>query len=119
MKRVLVVEDNDRWAEIMSRYVAMSGVDCLVSPTASRAIDDIDRWKPDVIVLDILLAEVTGVALLNEIRSHGDLAKIPIIICSSLEIKNEDLLAYGVESVLHKETMTPDQFKQSLREVLV
>ena len=91
MKRVLIVEDDAMWAAVLTRYA--SGVDAEVRTVVSggQAMDMIDSWRPDALVLDMLLAGETGMALLNELRSHDDLAKLPAILCTSVGLKLPDV----------------------------
>ena len=53
-----------------------------------------------------------GFTFLNELASYGDTAKIPIVIVSSLDLKNRDLTEYGVIGIIHKDTMLPEDIKQ-------
>jgi len=51
----------------------------------------------------------TGFAVLNEMRSYPDLAKVPVIIVTSVSIKDELAKQYGVVEVLDKGKMTPQE----------
>ena len=67
---------------------------------------------PDLIFLDILLDGPDGFTFLNEMRSYEDLAKVPVVIMSSLNFKGKDLSAYGVVGYLNKSEMTPAEVKE-------
>ncbi len=118
MKKVLIVEDDPMWADLLRRYVAENGAESRVSISAAGAIEDIDDYQPDLIILDLLLAGETGMALLGEMRTHQDLVKIPVIVCSSIKIDQDQLAAFGVSRVLDKSTMEPDEVRQALKEVM-
>ena len=118
MKRVLIVEDDPVWAKLMQHYISEAGADSRVVIAPGQALEMIDQWKPDVLVLDMLLASETGMALLNELKSHEDLANLPIIVCSNVGITHDDMEPFGVRAVLDKSTMTPAQVRQVLTEVL-
>ena len=74
--------------------------------------------EPDVLLLDMLLAGETGVALLNELRSHDDLATLPGVVCSSVELDQGQLAPFGVQVVLDKSHVTPTEIRAALRKVL-
>jgi CheY-like chemotaxis protein len=78
----------------------------------------IDEWRPDALLLDMLLAGETGVALLNELRSHDDLATLPVVVCSSVELDQGQLAPFGVRMVLDKSHATPAEIRAALRKVL-
>ena len=118
MKKVLIVEDDPVWAKLMQHYISEAGADSRVVIAPGQALEMIDQWKPDALVLDMLLASETGMALLNELKSHGDLADLPIIVCSNVGVTSDDMEPFGVRVVLDKSTMTPAQVRQALTEVL-
>ncbi len=120
-KKVLIVDD-DRWlAEQQVRTLKQAGFKAAVSPHALAAIEDIDNFKPDVIILDVLLPGSTGFALMHELQSHSDISRIPIILCTSLagDVSLDNLKPYGVRRLLDKSTMQPDDIVAAVRSVLL
>lgn len=119
-QKVLIVEDDGWLANQQSRILEKSGYEILVSPNALSAIVDIDKYRPDVIVLDVLLAGNTAFALMHELKSYVDTGLIPIILCTNLagEIKLDDVSHYGVKRILDKTTMVPDDIVATVRSVL-
>jgi len=121
MKSVLIVED-DKWlAEHFARVIEMAGYKTAVSYHAWAAIDAIDDFNPDVIILDVLLTGNTAFTLLHELQSYGDTGKIPVILCTNLasELKFADLEMYGVRRMLDKTTMVPDDLVAAVKSVLL
>ena len=89
----------------------------------SNAIDAIsampeDCLAPRLLILDILLTGPDGFTLLNELASYPDLAKIPVIIVSSLHFSMPILEAYNVKKILNKTTMHPSDLLRAVQEVL-
>ena len=118
MKKLLIVEDDKNWADILCRYAAAVGAEARVVVSGGQAMEMIDNWQPDAIVLDMLLAGETAVALLNELKSHADLARLPIVVCSSADVNLEDLRPFGVRALLDKASMRPDEVRAIFSEVL-
>lgn len=118
MKKLLIVEDDKNWADILCSYAAAVGADTRVVVSGGQAMEMIDNWWPDAIVLDMLLAGETAVALLNELRSHADLAKLPIVVCSSADVNLADLRPFGVTALLDKVSMRPDEARAIFSKVL-
>lgn len=71
-----------------------------------------DGEMPKLMFLDILLTGPDGFTLLNEMVSYEDTAQIPVVLITSLELKNRDLASYGVVGVLEKETMRPEDVRR-------
>lgn len=118
MKKLLIVEDDKNWADILCGYAAAVGAEARAVVSGGQAMEMIDNWQPDAIVLDMLLAGETAVALLNELRSHVDLARLPIVVCSNTDVKLEDLQPFGVRALLDKASMRPDEARAVFSEVL-
>ena len=117
MKRALVVEDDPVWASILSTYCRKEDYDPVLVRSPQEAMNCLDEDQVDVVVLDMLLAVETGVALLNEMRSFGDLSKIPVIVCTSSSVTQEDLSPFGVVAVLDKSIMDAQDLRVELRKL--
>lgn len=118
MSRLLIIEDDPAWSAVLVRYASEIEAEVRVVTSGAEAIEAIDVWRPDALCLDMLLAGETAVALLNELRSHADLARVPVVVCTSAMVTAEELAPLGVGSILHKTTMTPDEVRGVLRGVL-
>lgn len=118
--RVVVVEDEHWLAEQYLRTLRRAGYESYHAAHALGAIDLIDDVRPSVIVLDMLLTGASALALLHELQSHVDLAKIPIILATNLtdQISLEDVASYGVKRLLNKTTMHPDDIAVAVRACL-
>ena len=118
MKKLLIVEDDKNWADILGKFAADVGAECRVAVSGGQAIEIIDDWQPDALILDMLLAGETAIALLNELRSYADLASLPIAVCTNIDVKMDDLRPLGVKAILNKTSMRPNEVRAIFREVL-
>lgn len=119
--RVVVVEDDAWLAEHYLRVLRREGYETYHAAHALGAIDVIDDVKPHAILLDVLLTGTTALALLHELRSHPDLADIPIVLATNLadQIDIQDVQSYGVKRILDKASMQPDDIAAAVRAVLL
>lgn len=112
MRKILIVDD-DAWLADSYRLVLESaGWQVSVVQNGAEAINIIDDTQPHVVLLDIMLPGSSAPALLNELQSHSDLAKLPVILCSSLSLDDHSkshLHHYGVTEVIDKTTTTPEE----------
>ena len=105
---IFVIDDD----EIMAECVARACGGAKIFQNAIEAMNAIIAGEmPELIFLDILLDGPDGFTFLNELISYDDTAKIPVVIVTSLNIKN-DLTVYGVVGVLDKIKMTPMEIKK-------
>ena len=118
MKKLLIVEDDKNWADILGKFAADVGAEYRVAVSGGQAIEIIDDWQPDALILDMLLAGETAIALLNELRSYADLASLLIVVCTNIDVKMDDLRPLGVKAILNKTSMRPNEARAIFREVL-
>ena len=118
---VLIVEDDDWLAEQYGRVLTDEGYGVDFAPHALAAMDAVDTARPDLILLDLLLAGPNAFTLLHELRSHTDHAGIPVILCtnSADSIAQEDISAYGVRQVLDKATVLPEEMIAAVKKALL
>lgn len=110
VRSVLIVEDDSWLAGNHMTIMNVSGYDAHTVSSSEAAIARIDDHAPDVIVLDVMLEGGTAFALLHELQSYEDTARIPVILCSNIpgELLDHDALErYGVRIVLDKSMMRP------------
>lgn len=96
-ERVLVVDDDRSFARLMSRLLeAAFGEMCEVASAYSgeAALARLRRFRPDVILMDLLLPDISGFELLDRVRREPELAAVPVIAATAAT-PGEDLIAAG------------------------
>jgi two-component system, OmpR family, response regulator BaeR len=78
--KILIVEDEVDLSAIIADYVAAGGFMVEVIADGNKALDSIRREMPDLIVLDIMLPGLDGVALCERVRAFSD---VPIIMVTA------------------------------------
>lgn len=117
MKKVLIIDD-DRWfAETIAKTLHNNGWKTHIAPDGAKGIEAIDSFKPDALLLDVMLPGSTAPAILNELQSHTDLSDLPVVLCTSIKSSEFDLAAlksYGVSTVLDKAHSEPADIIKAL-----
>jgi DNA-binding response OmpR family regulator len=83
MKKVLLIEDDPDLYGLLKYNLQKAGFQFVGSNTGHGAIDLCSRERPDVILLDIMLPDVSGLEICSRIRSHNAIAAIPIIFITA------------------------------------
>lgn len=117
MKHALIVDDDPWQVGHFQRQLEQAGFRASSASNALAAIELVDRDRPDVLILDVLMPGPNGITLLHELQSHADLAGIPVVICSSLHLKLAELKPYGVVAVLDKTTLTQSDLVSAVKKV--
>ncbi len=88
MNTVLVVEDGLTDMQILSRYLQQAGYSVMSATSSEEAQDKIDKNKPDLIFLDVILPGKSGFEICRELKNNPNTSKIPVVFCST---KNSDV----------------------------
>jgi DNA-binding response OmpR family regulator len=78
--RILLVEDEPTVAEVVDRYLRRDGYNISVSHDGVLAMEEYDRFQPDLVVLDVMLPGLDGIEICRRIRSR---ASTPIIMLTA------------------------------------
>ncbi|MCL1929706.1 response regulator [Candidatus Saccharibacteria bacterium] len=115
MKRVLIVDDDKWFAESVGKSLKHKFRVATVG-TAEAVFPAIEKFKPDFLLLDLVLGGKNAVTFLNEFISYDDLDGVKIVVMSSAakDVLREDLLQIGVAEVLDKTEITPEALCQTL-----
>lgn len=117
-RRILIVEDESIIAMSLRAILKLSGYDvCEVVSTGEQAVKNVEEEKPDLVIMDIVLAgKKNGVDAAKEIRSRYD---IPIIFITGFY--DEDMLKdaeHVKSSLLFLKPFQPDDLETAIDEIL-
>src|SRR5215208_4828104 len=91
-KTVLIIEDESDAAELFAEMMRVSGFRVLKTSSSTPAITLITTEKPDLIILDIMMPEVSGLDILRQMRGDPALVSVPVVVVSAksmpADIKN-------------------------------
>src|SRR5213083_433596 len=87
MAKVLIVEDDAVIADGMARHLAAAGFDPVVAPRGDQGLARFRFERPDVVVLDLMLAERDGWSVIEAARSEG--IGTPIVLVSALVTEHD------------------------------
>jgi two-component system CheB/CheR fusion protein len=93
---ILIVEDEPGTVEMYRIVLEVEGFRVRVAYTISSAISALEEEKPDLVLLDVVMRESSGLDLCTHIRETPELADLPIIIVSNLG--SEEHIRAGMEA---------------------
>lgn len=82
---ILIVEDDIHFANVIAASIKKAGVKCLISVTGKEAIRLVTEFPPVALVLDIGLPDISGLEVLDELKSHKSTSSIPVYFISIYE----------------------------------
>ena len=80
MQKILIVEDEKKLARYLQLELMHEGYDIRVAHDGRSAIEQHEAWESDLILLDLMLPELSGIEVCRRIRQHDD---VPIIMLTA------------------------------------
>jgi adenylate cyclase len=118
--RILLVDDDKDQRERLRGW--LEGEQWAVQETANgrEALTRLQAEKPDVILLDLMMPEMDGFAVVAALQREPRWRDIPVIVITArdLDAKDRERLNSGVQSVLVKETFRPAELVERIRRLV-
>jgi CheY-like chemotaxis protein/anti-sigma regulatory factor (Ser/Thr protein kinase) len=99
--QALIVEDSETAAKQVARYLAEQGTAAYIHPCGEGTVQAALRCRPDVIILDLLLPNVSGWEVLQELKANPATQQIPVLVVSVVD-ERSNALALGASEYLLK-----------------
>jgi len=111
MKKILIVEDDQIVANIYRNKFSVEGFQVEVALDGSVGMELMRSFRPDAVILDLMLPKVTGVELMKQIRAEAEFEKLPVIVLSNTYLTGmlQDAWKAGATKCLSKANCTPKQ----------
>lgn len=78
--RILVVEDSKTSRKVISLVLHRKGYTVKETTTGAEALESLKAEKPDLVLLDVMLPDMTGYEILSEIRKDDRLTRVPVVM---------------------------------------
>jgi CheY-like chemotaxis protein len=82
-KSIVIVDDEIETVEMFSEMMRLGGFQVYKSIGGAKAIELISETRPSVVLLDLMMADVSGLDILNYIRRDPGLEKTPVIVVTA------------------------------------
>lgn len=117
-KNILVVDDMDSQRQLISNFLERAGYDVTTAESGADALAKVKVSKPDIVVTDLVMPELTGLELCRELKREPSTAEIPVIACTTKDRKMDQNWAkkQGVSAYVVK-PFTEDQLVSVVRSV--
>jgi len=101
---VLVVDDDPGILDLHSRLVKQIGCQAITARNGREALDVIGQTRPDLILLDLIMPEMDGFAVLDALQAQESLRNIPVIVLTARLLSEADIerCNRGVAAILSK-----------------
>ena len=103
MAKILVIDDEQGIRNLLDTLLSRKGYDVVLAESGSKGLELFRRERPDVIVLDLIMPEMTGLAVLRQIRSLDSKKPVIVLTGAGTAEAEQQVRALGVTEYVEKE----------------
>jgi len=93
---VLIVDDDIGLLDILSMNLVAEGYVVRTASSGAEALTSISAAKPDILLLDIMLGDISGIKLAGKLKNSADTAHLPIIMITAKDSETDIVIGYGI-----------------------
>jgi len=116
-KKIMIVEDDSFVLDIYQTKLSQEGYTVIEARNGVEAMKKLEKEKPDLLLLDIVMPYMDGIEVLKKIRERADLKNMPVILLTNLSQKEEINvgLGLGASDYLIKSHFTPSEVMEKIK----
>jgi DNA-binding response OmpR family regulator len=120
MKKILIIEDDQLVANIYRNKFTVEHNQVEIATDGETGVELINSFKPDAILLDLMLPKTSGLEVLKQIRALPGLQTLPVIVFSNTYLTNmvQEAWKAGATKCLSKSNCNPKQVLDVIRALL-
>ena len=85
MSSILIIEDDRDLAELMALTLREAGYETLHAPDGRTALDALEAKRPDLVLIDVMLPDIVGFSLCENLRRFDATLDLPILMVSACD----------------------------------
>lgn len=118
--KILLVDDDKMLIDLYKERFEIAGFEVETGRNGEEAIRKAREYKPDIILLDIMMPKVDGYQALASIKSDPETKDIPVIILSALmrDVNKSRAMEVGAESYIIKSECMPGDVIKKIEQAL-
>lgn len=104
MNKVLIVEDNELNLKLFHDLLLIQNYEVITSKDGIGIPSIVERERPDLILMDIQLGDISGIDIIKELKRTPSTSNIPIVAITAFAMKNDEIriLESGCDVYLSK-----------------
>ena len=112
--RVLIVEDEKDICDLYAMHLTENGYQVIKAYNGTEALEKFNSTTFDIILLDIMLPDISGLDILKKFKEQKSTAKILILTNLTADKTINDAYDLGADGYLLKATLTRDSFMEEI-----
>ncbi len=90
----MIIEDDRDIADLLRFNLEATGFRCKIWQTGRDAVGEVRRYRPDLILLDLMLPEIDGIDICKRLKKNSDTASIPVLMVTAKGTEIDRILGF-------------------------
>lgn len=118
--RITLIDDNPIITDAYREALVHHGFEVEVAHTGTEGINLVRQSKPDIVLLDILLHDLDGLAVLEQFKKDPETASIPVFIVTmdDHKVTQSRALSLGAHAYYHKDNLSIDSLAEHIHSLI-
>ena len=116
--KILIIEDEEVLSDVLDSKLKKEGYETNLAADGEDGFNKIKKWKPDMILLDIIMPKMNGYEVLEKIKEEKITIPVIIISNSGQPLELEKIKKLGAVDYLVKTKFNPDDVLAKVRKYL-
>lgn len=118
--KILIIEDEPLLQDAYRHVLAYKGYDVALAANGIEGLQQLDTFKPDLILLDVLMPRLDGFGFLSQSDVKRKYPHVKIVACTNLsdQLTADQMVAYGADRQVLKSDLSPKQLVALIEELL-
>ncbi len=117
-RRVLVVEDNARYRQFLAFLLKRAGYVVLEARSGREGLEFATRWAPHVVITDVMLPDLDGLAMASQIKATPATAPIPVVFLTSFQAESHRQQATELGATYLSKPIKPYAFLKTVNRLV-
>ena len=118
-EKILIVDDDVVFADLYKERLGLAGYEVDAESRSSKALEKIAKFKPDVVLLDLMMPEVSGQEILGKVKDNKSLEKTKVVILTALAgNRDRDALTKKADGYIVKSEILPKDLVGVIEKIL-
>lgn len=114
--QVMLVDDDYTTTQLLKILLEMDGYLVQIVPNGKQVVTEAKAQRPDIVIMDVHLADSYGIDVLRDIRADVELTYLPVIMSSGMDLEDQCMDAGATAFVL--KPFPPDQLSTVIQKAL-
>lgn len=114
--QVMLVDDDFTTTQLLKILLEMDGYLVHIVPNGRKVVAEAKANRPDIVIMDVHLADSNGIDVLRDIRADAELTYLPVIMSSGMDLEDQCKDAGATDFVL--KPFPPDQLSTVIQKAL-